>query len=427
MSSPQPFAGIQVVEFGQFVAVPYCAQLLAEGGARVIKVEALEGDPVRRLSPLAPGETRHFISRNRGKRSLPLDLKHPRAGKVIGALLSRADVVLTNLRPGLAKDLGLDHASLANRFPRIITGNVTAFGHEGPDARLAGMDLVMQARSGLMAANGRLRDGLPMAGDPPVIDYMCAMMLAFGVSSALLRRERTGVGGEVDVNLLMAGLALQTNFILRIDAVDGPVHADALRQLAEARHRGAPFAEQAATLPDARANYMSGVYYRTYATKDAFVAVACASPALQRAFARAVGFEDAAHGGAIPRDGLPRHYAALQHEAERLVRQKTTAEWKPVFDQHGVPASTVKFPIELLDDPQVTANDMVYDLPHAALGNVRVLANPVHLDADGFQPGGAAAAFGSETRALLGELGFAPEEVDVFLQERLTHEGLGEH
>ncbi|MEO6043088.1 MAG: CoA transferase [Tepidiformaceae bacterium] len=424
MPSPQPFAGIEVVEFGQFIAVPYCAQLLAEGGAHVIKIESLEGDPVRHLSPLAPGETRHFISRNRGKHSLPLDLKHPDAQGVIDALITRADVVLTNLRPGLAKDLGLDYEALSRRFPRLVVGNVTAFGHEGPDSKLAGMDLVVQARSGLMAANGRVRDGLPMAGDPPIIDYMCAMTLAFGVSSALFRREQTGLGGEVDVSLLMAALALQTNFILRVDAVDGPVHKDALNQLGEARQDGSTFAEQAAVLPAARANYMSGVYYRTYATKDSFVAVACASPALQRALARAVGFEDGAHGGSIPREDLPRHYAALQRHAEALLREKTTAEWKPILDTHGIPASSVKFQMELLDDPQVVANGMVYDMPHPSLGNVRVLANPVHLDADGFRPGQATAAFGSESRQLLAELGFDGPAVDAFVNGRLTHDGL---
>ena len=114
----QPFAGLEVVEFGQFIAVPFCAQLLAEGGAHVIKVESLEGDPVRNLAPLAPGETRHFISRNRGKHTLPLDLRHPGARPVIDRLVARADVVLTNFRPGLAEEIGLDYASLAPRHPR---------------------------------------------------------------------------------------------------------------------------------------------------------------------------------------------------------------------------------------------------------------------------------------------------------------------
>jgi crotonobetainyl-CoA:carnitine CoA-transferase CaiB-like acyl-CoA transferase len=144
MDTARPFAGIEVVEFGQFIAVPFCAQVLSEGGAHVIKIESVEGDPVRQLAPLAPGETRHFLSRNRGKHSLPLDLRHPSAARVLERLLGRADVVLTNFRPGLAGELGLDWPSLAPRFPRVVVGNVSAFGRRGPAARLAGMDLVVQ-------------------------------------------------------------------------------------------------------------------------------------------------------------------------------------------------------------------------------------------------------------------------------------------
>jgi crotonobetainyl-CoA:carnitine CoA-transferase CaiB-like acyl-CoA transferase len=147
---------------------------------------------------------------------------------------------------------------------------------------------------------------------------------------------------------------------------------------------------------------------------------------LQRTFARAVGFEDAAHTGSVPREGLAEHYAALQHRAEELMRGKTTEEWKEVFNAHGVPASGVKFPIELLDDPQVTANGMVYDVPHPSLGTVRVLSNPVELDEDGFRAGGATPAFGSESVALLTELGFSEGDIALFLREGHNHDGLVE-
>src|SRR6266436_6971276 len=239
-ASSRPFAGIEVVEFGQFIAVPFCAQLLAEGGARVIKIEALEGDPVRQLSPLVPGETRHFLSRNRGKRSLPLDLRHRRAKDVIERLLARADVILTNFRPGLAEEFGLDWTSLAPRFPRLVVGNVSAFGRRGPDARLAGMDLVVQARSGLLAAGGNVSDGVPTGGENPVVDYMCAMTLAFGIATALLRRATTGRGGEVDVSLLMAALMIQNNNMVRIDSADRATHTTVRERLAELRATGRP-------------------------------------------------------------------------------------------------------------------------------------------------------------------------------------------
>ena len=418
--SERPFDGIRVVEFGQFIAVPYCAMLLADGGAYVIKVESLDGDPTRHLAPMAPGETRHFISRNRGKHSLPLNLKHPEAQRVIDALLAEADVVLTNLRPGRAEELGLDYATLSKRYPRMVVGNVTAFGHEGPDANLAGMDLVMQARSGLMAANGRTQDGLPMAGDPPIIDYMCATMLAFGISSALLRREHTGRGGEVDVALLMAGFVLQNNLIMRVESVDGPIHEAALTRLSEARDRGESYLEQRADLPQMRTNSMSSVYYRTFATKDSTVAVACVSPSLQRKLMRAVGLEDEGHTRTLAREEQPGHYAALQARIEATLATKTTAEWKSIFDAHGVPASGVKFPIEILDDEQALANDFLFDLPHPQLGPVRVLSTPLRMDAEGFQSSPATAAFGSETRAILADAGFGESDIEALIPAGAT-------
>lgn len=131
--SPQPFDGVTVIELGQFVAVPYAGQMLADGGAHVIKIEPRDGEPSRHLAPLVPGESRHFLMRNRGKHSLPLNLKHPDARVILDALFTRADVVLTNLRPGLAAELGLDYEQLAPRFSRLIVGNVSAFGTRGPD------------------------------------------------------------------------------------------------------------------------------------------------------------------------------------------------------------------------------------------------------------------------------------------------------
>jgi len=421
MPGAQPFEDIEVVEFGQFIAVPYCAQLLADGGAHVIKIEALEGDPVRLLAPLAPGETRHFISRNRGKHSLPLNLKHPGAPRIIDALLARADVVLTNFRPGLARELGLDYATLAPRYPRLVVGNVTAFGPRGPDALLPGMDLVVQARSGLMTANGRLQDGNPAVGDPPAADYMCAMTLAFGIASALLRRTQTGRGAEVDVALLMAALVLQNNGMVRVDKADKPVLDDLNARLAELRARGAPYTEQASLVPQIRTHAMVRVYYRTYATKDATLAVACVSPSLQRAFMRAVGMKDPAHERPITEPAeLGRHYQALGASMEALMRTRTTAEWKATLDAAALPAAGVKLPLEMMEDEQALANDMLHDLDHPALGTVRVVSTPIRMDGGAFRPSPATRPLASETRDILTGLGFTPDEIAAMLREGAT-------
>src|SRR5438067_4134074 len=144
MSTERPFAGVTVVEFGHFIAVPWAGQVLADGGAHVIKIEPLEGEPSRHIAPLGGGESRHFLIRNRGKHALPLNLKHPDALEILAALLARADVVLTNMRPGLAAELGLEHEQLAARHPRVIVGTVTAFGARGPDAAPAGLEPVVR-------------------------------------------------------------------------------------------------------------------------------------------------------------------------------------------------------------------------------------------------------------------------------------------
>jgi len=425
MDNARPFAGIEVVEFCQFIAVPFCAQVLSEGGANVVKVESVEGDPVRQLAPLAPGETRHFVSRNRGKRSLPLDLHHPSAARIVERLVGRADVVLTNFRPGLAAELGLDWPTLAPRYPRLVVGNVSAFGRRGPAARLAGMDLVVQARSGLMAASGRIQDGVPTGGENPAVDYMCAMLLSFGVAAALLRRATTGRGGEVDVSLLMAALLLQNNSMVRIESADGPVHDGLRARLAELRAAGRPYAEQATLTPQIRTPAMTNIYYRTYATRDAAIAVACGSPSLRRAFITALGLIDHALERPIAdRESELKHYAELRARVEAVVAGRTATEWQPIFDAGGIPAATVKLPLELLDDEQPLANGMLHDLAHPALGRVRVLAPPVSLDGGGFVPAPATPAFGSATRAILAELEFSSAEVETLLAEGVTRDRL---
>ncbi len=418
----QPFDGIRVVEFGQFVAVPFAAQLLAEGGAEVIKIESLEGDPTRRLAQIAPMESRIYLSRNRGKRSLPLHLRHERAQQIIEALLVRADVALMNFRPGLAEQFGLDAASLKQRFPRLVIATVTPFGRYGPDAGLAGMDIVVQARSGLMVANGRSGDGRPLSGDPVSADYMAAMSLAFGIASALLRRTVTGKGGEVHASLMQAAMTLNNNQMLRVESVDGPVHDESKRMLAEMRQRGAPYDEQRMAQPSARARIMADIYFRTYTTSDGWLAVACGSTRLRAAFSLAIGLEDE-YTGDDP-NHHPEHYEGLREQAEAIMAAESTSHWEGVLSEAGVPVSRVLMPFEILDDPQTAANEMLYDLEHPRVGTIRMLAPPVALDESGFRQPGATRPFASETRDILGELGFDGPDIDGFVESGVTRHSI---
>ena len=420
----QPFAGIRVVEFGQFVAVPVAAQLLADGGAEVVKVESLEGDPIRSINPLATGESRFFLSRNNGKHSLPLALSDPSAAPVIEALVASADVVLLNLRPGLAENLGLGSEALIAKHPRLIVGAVSAFGTEGPEAHEAGMDLVVQARSGLMAANGRIMEGRPAAGDPVSADFMCAMTLSFGISAALLRRERTGRGGVVDTSLLQAAMMLTSTLLVRSEDHDKSAHDEALGRLAEMRNAGASYEEQVMMLRPANRMHMFRIYYRTYVTADSFIAVACGSHGLRVRFAAAIGIDDPALTGDLDGD-VNAHYESLAQRGEQMVAGRPSDHWVALLRDAGIPVSKVRMPIELYDDEQVRANGFLREYDHPQAGRITVTAPPLNMDEDGFVSGPPTAPFGSETHALLAGLGFSQDEIDALVAGEITHRGKG--
>jgi formyl-CoA transferase len=225
----------------------------------------------------------------------------------------------------------------------------------------------------------------------------------------------------VDVALFMAALLAQNNSLVRVTSVDGPVQAAALDRLKTLRAAGASFEEQAAIIPSARTAGMLNVYFRTYRTKDDVIGIACVSPGLQRTLMQALGLADEAHGGGInERDALDRHYAALGQRVEGLLASRTSAEWKQLFDERGLPAAAVRFAVEMFDDEQTRANGFLYDLPHPALGPVRVLAPPVKLDGEGFRPGAATPPFGTEARALLVRAGFSETEVDALIAAKVT-------
>jgi crotonobetainyl-CoA:carnitine CoA-transferase CaiB-like acyl-CoA transferase len=217
----------------------------------------------------------------------------------------------------------------------------------------------------------------------------------------------------VDVSLLMAALVLQNNLMIRVDGADAPAHAAFLDWLGRARRDGVPFAEQADRMPRTRPVALVSVYYRTYATRDAALAVACASPGLRRRFIDALGLADPALDGPVP--DLDAHYAGLRVAAEAALASRTAAEWEAVLSARGIPASAVRLPVEILDDPQTTANAMVHRYDHQALGPVAVLGPPVALGEGGFAPGPATPPFGSEVREILTSAGFGATQIERLL------------
>lgn len=425
--SQQPFAGIKVVEFGQFVAVPLAGQLLADGGAEVIKIEPMTGDPIRFIRSQGPGDTKFFICFNKGKHFLPLELKSELARPVIEALLKWADVVLLNLRPGLSEKLGIAPDQLSQRFPRLIIGSVSGFGNAGPEANDAGMDLVVQARSGLMAANGRVVNGRPAAIDSnSTVDSMAGMTLAFGISAALLRRERTGAGGVVNTSLLQAAMGMSSYGLCRAVDRDAKEHRKLLDQLAARRAEGASYEAQLASIQAVDhklQKQLSNIYYTTYATQDSFIAVTCGSTPLRAKLCEATGIADDTLKPDFSGD-YEAYYTDLAVRFRERLAVEPSEHWVAVLRKAGVPVSKVFMPIELFNDGQLAANGMLYDFEHPSHGTMTVLSPPVGLDEDGFRPQQPIKPFGAESDEMLLKLGFSPSQIDGLMAAGISHRGL---
>ena len=210
MTLSGPLSGVRVVEYAQYVAGPLCGVLLADLGAEVVKVEPPGGDGYRHVLPVAPGIGRYFVSLNRGKRSVVLDLKTAEGRAASGRLAVGADVVLHNSPPDRARAFGLDWDTLHAAAPSVVAGVVTSFGDSGPLAGAPAYDLIAQARSGLLTSHASAGDRVPVrAGGIPMADLTAGFLLSSAVLAALLHARETGAGEVVSVSLLDAALAVQ--------------------------------------------------------------------------------------------------------------------------------------------------------------------------------------------------------------------------
>src|SRR5689334_3893227 len=207
----RPLEGITVLDLTRVLSGPYCTMLLADMGARVIKIEQPgKGDDTRAWGPpFLEGESAYFLSINRNKESVTLDFKHPDGRAALDRLAAKADVLVENFRPGTLKKLGLDYGSLAAGHPRLVYCSISGFGQTGPRSKEPGYDAVMQGEGGLMSITGSA-DGPPYRLGVAIADIVSGMFAAYGVAMALLARERTGKGQQVDVAMLDAVAALLT-------------------------------------------------------------------------------------------------------------------------------------------------------------------------------------------------------------------------
>jgi crotonobetainyl-CoA:carnitine CoA-transferase CaiB-like acyl-CoA transferase len=406
-----PFTGLTVVEFGQFVVVPFCAQLMADAGARVIKVEPPTGDSYRTSHQIAPMEGRQFLIKNRGKESIAVDLGHPDAEDVVHALLRAADVVLVNLSPAAVLRRGLDYESVRAVNPRVVYGAATGFGQVGPEASLPGMDVVVQARSGAMSSLAAERDGLPFHSEVQVADYSAAMMLFGAVAAALYHRERTGVGQRVDVSLLGAALAVQNNSLAHVHELDQWRHEFVTDHLPRLRKEGADGARIEAVRRELRPDPPShSAHYRVFRTADGAVALGAGSPHSRRRLVELTGVD-----GTLA-DSDP---DAFGEQLAGVLVDRSTEEWVRLLRAADVPVSAVRHIDELFFDEHVEAEGMVADYDHPVVGRYRGLGVPFRMSATPLDGRGRPSpSFAAGTDRILAELGF-----DAPTREALVRSG----
>src|SRR5260221_1599392 len=349
----QPLDGITVVDLTRVLSGPYCTMLLADMGARVIKIEQPgKGDDTRAWGPpFLEGESAYFLSINRNKESVTLDFKHPDGRAALDRLIAKADVLVENFRPGTLKKLGLDYAALATAHPRLVYCSISGFGESGQRSREPGYDAVMQGEGGLMSITGAA-DGPPYRLGVAIADIVSGMFAAYGVALALYARERTGRGQQVDLAMLDAVAALLTY------------------------QAGNYFASGKA--PTRLGNrHPSIVPYETFSASDGDFVLAVGNDELWRRFCAVAAFND--DGRFATNRQRVTAYDELRPLVAAALRTHTRQHWIERLTAAGVPCGSVRNLQEGFDDAQLAARQMITRIPHPTIGSLQVLGVPVKL------------------------------------------------
>jgi len=404
---------LRVVELGRFIAAPYCGQLLADGGADVIKVEPLVGDDARRNGTrFSPTEARQYLNKNRGKRSIALQLSDPRITRIVQGLLHDADVTIVNFRPGQGEKLGLDYETVSRTNPRIVYAQNTAFGPRGPLADKTGMDILLQAYTGMAP----LTDAGPRPLEDPFVDYTAALLMAWGIATALYNRERTGAGQKLDVSLLQAALVIQNNSIHHVDAVDG-WRKGFVEHLKTAFAEGRTMAEVLKER-DTLKPRISPPYYGFFETKDGYIVIGAGGRGLQTRVAELLGIEDPALTDPhFKIDDIAAYTRDMRARSAARLAEETTARWLAKFDAAGLPAGEYHLKDEIFDDPHVWENGYLARLEHEEVGGMTVVAPPVKFSKTPMSTTTASPTLGKHSREILVQTGLSEEEVDALVAD----------
>ena len=394
-----PLEGVRVLDLTNVMAGPYCTMVLGDMGAEVVKIEnPPEGDTTRRFEPQVNGESYCFAVLNRNKKSLALDLKHPRGKAIALELAARADIVAENFRPGVVKKLGLDYEAIRARNPAVVYASMSGFGQTGPYGHKGGFDIMAQGMSGIMTMTGE-PGGRPAKVGIAMNDIASGVTALSGILAAYIGRLKGGKGQYLETSLLESGLAWSFwEFGAYFGAGEIPL-ANGTRH-----RRSAP--------------------YQAYRTKDGYVTVGANNDKLWKNFATLVCRKP--EWLADPRFAtLParlKNADALEREIEAVFASGTTAGWVEKLDAAEVPGGPVYRYDEALADPHIVARHMVEEIDHPKIGRMKMMGRPLKSTGELTAIREPAPWLGQHSAEVLADLGYAQGDIDRLFAERVIYD-----
>jgi len=350
-----PLSGITVIDLSRILAGPYCTLMLAELGARVIKIEAPEtGDDARQYGPFVNGKSAYFQSVNRGKESLVLNLKAETDKIIFKKLLEKADIIVENFRPGTMEKLGFGWDTLKQEYPKLIYASASGFGHSGPDMYRPAYDMVVQGMGGIMSVTGH-------PGNPPtrigmsIGDIGSGLYATIGIQAALYHRQLTGEATKVDIGMLDCQLALLENAVMRYHVsgtAPGPLGA---------RHP-------------------SITPFEAYQTKDGYIIISAGNDALFAKLCDSLGKTEWVTDVRYTTNDLRnQNVEALKTEMEAVLGTNTTSHWVDRLGDFGIPASPINDVGQASSHPQTIARNMIVSIDDPITGPMKVSGNPIKI------------------------------------------------
>ncbi len=351
----KPLEHIKVLDFTRVLAGPYCTMIFANLGADIIKIERPgSGDDSRDFGPFMNGQSAYFVSINRGKKSISLDLKSPKGIEIVKELVKKVDIVAENFRPGTMENLGIGYDVLKEINPKLVYVSMSGFGYTGPYSKRPAYDMIVQGMGGIMSITGEV-GGKPVRVGTSIGDITAGLFGAIGAVSALVDREFTGVGRMVDVGMLDGQLAILENAISRY-TISGVVP----KPLGGRHPSITPF--------------------EAYKTADSYVIVACGNDNLWEKFCKLVGRTDLLDMEEFKTNGdRTKNVEKLHGYMEEILSKKTTEEWDEFLNKNGIPCSPINTIEKLFVNPHIKARNMLVEVEQPGIGKIKIAGNPIKI------------------------------------------------